>query len=111
VTPGQGPTTTTMTVVPSPTFAMTKPSRGANQIYYGLLLLPLLGLGKVRRKLRSLPKGVSYCLAAVVFLSGLGAVTGCGGGYYGPQPKTCTITITGTSGALTHSTTVTVTVR
>jgi hypothetical protein len=111
VTPGQGPTNTTMTVVTSPTFAMSKPSHGSNEIFYGLLLLPLLGLGKVRRKLRSLPKGISYCLAALVLLGGLGAVTGCGGGYYGPQPKTCTITITGTSGTLTHSTTVTVTVR
>jgi hypothetical protein len=111
VTPGLGPTTTTMTVVTSPTFAMSKPGHGTNQIFYGLLLLPLLGLGKVRRKLRSLPKGISYCLAALVLLGGLGAVTGCGGGYYGPQPKTCTVTITGTSGTLTHSTTVTVTVR
>jgi hypothetical protein len=111
VTPGLGPTTTAMTVTTSPTFAMSKPSHGANQIFYGLLLLPLLGLGKVRRKLRTLPKGISYCLAALVLLGGLGAVTGCGGGYYGPQPKTCTITITGTSGTLTHSTTVTVTVR
>jgi predicted thioesterase len=111
VTPGQGPTSTTMTVVTSPTFAMSRPTHGSNEIFYGLLLLPLLGLGKVRRKLRSLPKGISYCLAALVLLGGLGAVTGCGGGYYGPQPKTCTITITGTSGTLTHSTTVTVTVR
>jgi hypothetical protein len=111
VTPGLGPTTTTMTVATSPTFAMSKPSHGGNQIFYGLLLLPLLGLGKVRRKLRSLPKGISYCLAALVLLGGLGAVTGCAGGYYGPQPKTCTVTITGTSGTLTHSTTVTVTVR
>jgi len=111
VTPGVGPTTTTMTVTTSPTFAMSKPSHGANQIFYGLLLLPLLGIGKVRRKLRSLPKGISYCLAALVLLGGLGAVTGCGGGYYGPQPTNCTVTITGTSGTLVHSTSATLTVR
>jgi hypothetical protein len=90
---------------------MSKPSRGTNNIFYGLLLLPLLGIGRVRRKLRAMPKGISYCLAALIFLGGLGAVTGCGGGYYGPAVKVCTITITGTSGTLTHSTTVNVTVR
>jgi predicted thioesterase len=111
VTPGQGPTNTTMTIVTSPTFAMSKPARGTNNVFYGLLLLPLLGLGGVRRKLRKLPKGISYCLAALLLLGGMGAVTGCGGGYYGPPVKVCTITITGTSGTITHSTTVNVTVR
>ena len=112
VTPGAGPTTTTMTVTTAPNFAsVKKPSGGANGIYYGLLLLPLLGVGRIRRKLRTVPKGISFCLAALLLLGGLGAMTGCGGGYYGPAPTTCTITVTGTSGSLSHSTTVTLTVR
>ncbi len=112
ITPGAGPTTTTMTVTTAPNFAsVKKPSSGANGIFYGLLLLPLLGVGRIRRKLRTVPKGISSCLAALLLLGGLGAMTGCGGGYYGPTPKTCTITVTGTSGSLNHSTTVTLTVR
>jgi hypothetical protein len=109
--PGAGPTSTTMTIVTAPNQAVLKHSTGTNGIFYGLLLLPLLGLGKVRRKIKALPKGISYCLAALVLLGGLGAMTGCGGGYFGPAPQTFTITVTGTSGTLVHSTTVTLTVR
>ena len=109
--PNLGPTPTTMTIVTSPTQAMLQHSGGMNGIAYGLLLLPLLGVRRIRRKIRALPKGISYCLAALVLLGGLGAVTGCGGGYFGPAPQTFTITVTGTSGTLNHSTTVTLTVR
>ncbi len=114
--PGAGPTSTTMTIVTSPTQAMLKQTnKGNNGIYYGLLLLPLLGLGSVRRKIRSIPNGISYCLAALLLLGGMGVMTGCGGGYFGPAPKTYTITVTGTSvlpsGTLAHSTTVTLEVR
>jgi hypothetical protein len=110
--PGVGPTPTTMTVVTSPTFALLQqPTHGGNAIYYGLLLLPLLGIRRIRKKIRALPRGVAYCLAALVMLAGLGAMTGCSGGYFGAGPKTFVITVTGTSGTLTHSTTVTLTIE
>jgi len=109
--PGVGPTSTTMTIVTSPTQAMLRRGNGITGIYYGLLLLPLLGLGAVRRRLRALPKGLTYCLAALLLLGGLGAVTGCGGGYIGPPPNFFPITVTGTSGALHHSATVVLEVR
>jgi len=108
--PGVGPTPTTMTIVTSPTVAMNRPTHG-NGMYYGLLLLPLLGIRRIRRKIRALPKGIAYCLAALLLLGGLGAMTGCSGGYFGGGPNTYTITVTGTSGTLTHSTTVTLTLE
>jgi sugar lactone lactonase YvrE len=73
----------------------------------GLLLLPL------RRKWRS--RIVPAILLAFVAIGSLGAVaalTGCGGGFaLGRSAQTYTLTITGTSGADTHSTTVELTVQ
>jgi hypothetical protein len=109
--PGAGPTTTTMTIVTSPLHAKVEPGGLGPKVFYGLLLLPLLGIRRVRRKIRSLPKGIVYGLAALMMLGGLGAITGCAGGYFGPAGAQYTITVTGTSGTLVHSTTVTLTVR
>jgi hypothetical protein len=53
-------------------------------------------------------------LAFAMILCALGTSIGCGGGFLGPpttHPGGYVVTITGTSGALTASTTVTVVVR
>ena len=109
--PGTGPTGTTMTIVTSPLQARATPSNGFANISYGLFLLPLLGVGRVRRKLRALPRNVAYCLVALALLGSVGAMTGCGGGFFGAPPHSYTITVTGTSGSLSHATTVTLTVE
>jgi hypothetical protein len=109
--PGVGPTSTTMTITTSLNHAELQTFGHISGFAYGLLLLPLLGVRRIRRKLRELPRGVSFCLAALLMLAGMTAITGCGGGYFGPQPKVYTITVTGTSGSLQHSTTVMLTIE
>jgi hypothetical protein len=105
-----------MSVVTAPANAQALPAQGPgpgsrSPICYGLLLLPFLAVGGIRRRLRAAP----LLLAALSVLS-LGAATaglsGCGhGGYFGAAPASYVITVTGTSGALHHSTTVTLTIQ
>ncbi len=78
-------------------------------IAMGVLLLPLSGL--VRRKGRKL----SQLLALLLVIGGISGLTGCGGSSSNSSPGTAsqnyTIMITGASGTLQHSTTVTLTVQ
>lgn len=90
----------------------------------GLLPLSLLGFAGVRRRSRYL-RGALF---AVVCIVSLGAMTGCGGGGStpastpstpppsspssgNPTPSTSQVTITGTSGSLSHSVNVTLTMN
>ena len=87
-----------------------EPGRGVPLIALGLLVLPFLGgIGRSRKWLRPL------ALLTIVFagIGGMGMLTGCGGGGNGggSQPQTYTVTVTATSGALSHSTTVTLIVQ
>jgi trimeric autotransporter adhesin len=73
--------------------------------------LPLLGLAAKRRRFRrASSRWMFLALAALAILPML-AISGCGGGYFGPAPQTYTVTVTGTSGALQESTTISLTVQ
>jgi RHS repeat-associated protein len=85
-----------------------QPGQSVPLIALGLLVLPFLGGVKRSRKcLRRL------ALLTIVFagMAGVSVLTGCGGGGSSTPPQTYTVTVTATSGALSHSTTVTLIVQ
>jgi hypothetical protein len=108
-------TPVTMTVTLPATAAarpMGLPFRSAPLAALGLILLPFAG--RLRKASRKLGRGAGLALALLISIVGIAAMTGCGGkpsGYFGQAPQSYTITVTATSGNLTHSTTVTLNVQ
>jgi hypothetical protein len=100
VVPGVGPTSTTMTILTSPTQVMLRRGSG---VFYGWMWLPVVLVGGVRRRLKRLPRGVSCGLLILMLLAGMGALSGCGGGYFGGQAVSHALTVTGTSGTVVHA--------
>ncbi|MCL2659178.1 MAG: putative Ig domain-containing protein [Acidobacteriaceae bacterium] len=79
---------------------------GKTPFVFALLILPLMLAGRKNRRLPSL-------LVIVLMLGAIAGMAGCGGGngfsgdISSTAQKTFTITVTGTSGSMTHTTTVT----
>jgi sugar lactone lactonase YvrE len=110
---GAGVTNITMTVAVPSTIVENRNQKNPWQrvapVSLALLLLPFLG--KMRRKLSS---AVRLAILMAVGFAAVAGMSGCGNnpsGYFGQQPKTFIITVTGTSGLLSHSTNVSLTVE
>jgi YVTN family beta-propeller protein len=107
-TPGAGGANTGFTVsIPKQSNVVA--SRGNNALgmaALALLLLPLACLKRYRGRPPRLLLGMLLALASFVAMSGCGQ-----GGYFSQTEQTYTITVTGTSGTLVRSTTISLTVE
>jgi uncharacterized membrane protein len=111
---GSSATGTTLSVQTPLTAGLDRRSfdrNGLAVVAMGLLLLPFT------RKSRRITRPMRRTMLAVLslaFVGGLAGITGCGGGSSGggsTQPQTYSITVTATSGSLSHSTNVSLTVQ
>jgi hypothetical protein len=106
VTPGTSGANTTFAVTVPQQSSMASPTSRLGQAVLALLLLPLTLLRRYRYKPHRL------LLWLLIGLTSFSAMTGCGeGGYFSLPQQTYVITVTGTSGSLVRSTTVTLTVE
>jgi hypothetical protein len=110
VTPGSASATTVLSIQ-TPSLLARSTGDGHTTWFAELLLLPLLAVRRVRRKLARMPVSLRALLLFAVGLGILFPLAGCGGGFFGPMAHTSTLTVTGTSGAVQHSTTVTLTIQ
>jgi hypothetical protein len=76
-----------------------------------MILLPFAG--RLRRSGKRLSRKVSVLLLLAAGIAAVGSLSACvsGSGYFAQQQQTYTVNVTGTAGALSHSTTATLTVE
>jgi len=80
-------------------------------VLWGLLLMPFVG--RLRRAGKRLGRSVSLLLLLAVGIATMAGMSGCGAnsGFFAQPQKTYTVLMTATSGTLSHSTTLTLTVK
>jgi hypothetical protein len=83
----------------------------APPLLWGILLLPFAG--SMRRVRKRLGRKFSVLLLMAIGVAAMAGLSSCSStnGFYDQSTKSFTIVVTGTSGALSHSTTVTLTVQ
>jgi len=112
---GAGTTTVTLTIQLPQTAAAALPSNelGRRLAPFALALLLLPFAGRLRRSAKRLAGTMTLLLMLLGGMFAMTALSGCisGGGWFAQQPQTYTVTATGTSGALSHSSTVTLIVQ
>ncbi len=120
VTPGSTKATTTLTITTTSSIAEDMPAIPSRQKPAGQIWMQLQGLGVVgmvlaKRGKRSKRAAILILLALMVlgmiFMSGCAGGTGIAPSQTSTTPQSYTITVTGTSGSLQHSVTVTLTVE
>ena len=109
VTPGASPAATVMSIQ-TVRYGSASLRTGAGTLALALLLLPIAALRRARRAWRR--AGLLSLLLPLLLLGAIAGLSGCGaGGFFGQPQQTYTITVTGTSGQISHSATVTLTVQ
>lgn len=109
VTLGDTSQTVTVTLTAATLAALKRTGPGSKAApFLVALVLPLLGLGRVRRRLG---RGSRLALLVLLSLATITGLTACGGGFFNQPPKTYTVTLTATSGTAQHSATFNLTVE
>jgi MBG domain/Bacterial Ig-like domain (group 3) len=87
------------------------PDRKLPPVVFVLLLLPFAG--RLRALRQRLSAAISLLLLALASIGAMAALAGCGAtsGLFADQAKTYTLTVTATSGTLSHATSLTLTVK
>jgi hypothetical protein len=100
--------------IPSETASAAKqdaPMHPLSPVFLGVLFLPFAAA--MRRRGKRLGQSISLLLLLAAGMLGMAGLTGCGtsGGFFGQAPATYNVTVTVTTGALSHSTNLTLTVE
>jgi hypothetical protein len=88
------------------------PARRLEPFALALLLLPFAG--RMRRTGKKLGRAISILLLVVAAITATAGLSGCGAsgsGFFAQAPNTYTLTVTGTSGTLSRTTSLTLTVE